>query len=116
MNKVNINVALVRLLQFVVFVVFTFMVMTYFGALLLIPLDLLYILIKILSAIGFNGILAAFVAVPAVGYLGFVVYQTPELVKLLIDTGIDLVKTGKQRIEAFNTIAEGMKGNTTAKA
>jgi len=116
MNKINVNVALVRLLQFVVFVVFTFVVLTYFGALLLLPLDILFIIIKILSAIGFNGILATCIAVPAVGYLGLMVYQTPELVKLLVDIGIDLVNTGKQRIEDFNTIADKLKGKEAAKA
>jgi hypothetical protein len=116
MNKININVALVRLLQFVVFVVFTFIVMTYFGALLLIPLDLILIIIKILGAIGLHGILAAAVAVPAVGYLGLVVYQTPGLIKLLIDTGMDLVNAGKKRIEAFNTIADQLKEKVAAKA
>lgn len=116
MTKINVNVALVRLLQFVVFVVFTFIVMTYFGALLLIPLDLIYIIIKILSAIGFNSVLAAFIAVPAVGYLVLTVYKTPELVKLLLDTGMDLVNSGKQRIEAFNNIAEQMKTKDPAKA
>ncbi len=115
MNKINVNVALVRLLQFVVFVVFTFIVLTYFGALLLIPLDLLYIIIKILSAIGFNDILAAFIAVPALGYMGLMVYRTPELVKLLIDTGLELVNTGKQRIEAFNTIADQLKEKAAVK-
>jgi len=105
----NINVALVRLLQFLVFALFTFMVLAYFGALVLLPLDMVALLIKLLGVIGLNGFIAAFVAVPLVAYLGMMVYKTPELVAMLIETGIDLVNTGKNRVEAFNKIAEAVK-------
>jgi hypothetical protein len=106
----NINVALVRLLQFLVFALFTFMVLIYFGAIVLLPLDMVALLIKLLGVVGLNHFIGALVAVPAIGYLGLMVYKTPELVKMLIDTGIDLVTTGKSRVEAFNKIAETVKG------
>ncbi len=106
----NINVALVRLLQFLVFALFTFMVLIYFGAIVLLPLDMVALLIKLLGVVGLNHFIGALVAVPAIGYLCLMVYKTPELVKMLIDTGIDLVTTGKSRVEAFNKIAETVKG------
>jgi hypothetical protein len=106
----NINVALVRLLQFLVFAVFTFMVLAYFGAIVLLPLDMAALLIKLLGVLGLNGFIAAFIAVPAVGYLGLMVYRTPELVKMLLDIGIDLVDTGKNRVTAFNKVVEAVKG------
>lgn len=105
----NVNVALVRLLQFVVFVLFTFMVLAYFGAMVLLPLDVIALLIKLMSVIGLNGFIAAFVAVPLVGYLCLIVYKTPGLGKMVIDTGIDLVTTGKARVEAFNAIVDAVK-------
>ncbi|MEF3074702.1 hypothetical protein V2P20_06670 [Methylobacter sp. Wu1] len=105
----NINVALVRLLQFVVFVLFTFMVLAYFGAMVLLPLDAIALLIKLMSAIGLNGFIAAFIAVPVVGYLAMVVYKIPGLGKMVVDTGVDLVTTGKSRVEAFNEIANSVK-------
>ncbi|MCF6249845.1 MAG: hypothetical protein L3J75_01055 [Methylococcaceae bacterium] len=108
MNKVN--VALVRLLQFVVFVLFTFMVLVYFGAMILVPLDLVVLIINILGVVGIGGLIAAVVAVPVVAYLGLIVYKTPGLVKMIVDTGLDLVTTGKERVEAFNKIAESVKG------
>ncbi|MEQ1530769.1 MAG: hypothetical protein ABL925_15750 [Methylococcales bacterium] len=108
MNKVN--VALVRLLQFVVFVLFTFMVTAYFGAMVLLPLDLIALLIKLLSVVGLNGFIAAFIAIPLVGYLCLMVYKTPGLTKMVIETGVDLVKTAKTRIDAFNDIASAVKG------
>lgn len=109
MNKVKINIALIRLFQFVVFVLFTFMVMAYTFAMILLPLDAVVMLIKFLSLFGLGGILGAIIAVPAVGYLGLMVYKTPALCQLVVEIGMDLVNTGKARIEAFNKIAETVK-------
>ena len=105
----KVNVALVRLLQFVVFVVFTSMVLIYSAAMVLLPLDAVAMLIKFLGLFGLNTLIGAAIAVPVVGYLVMSVYKTPGLVKMLIDTGIDLVNTGKIRIEAFNAVAESVK-------
>ena len=105
----KVNVALVRLLQFVVFVLFTFMVLTYFGALVLVPLEILTLLIKLMGIVGINAMIATLIALPIVGYLGLVVYKTPGLCKMLLDTGLDLVNTGKAKIDAFNDIADAVK-------
>ena len=107
MNKVN--VALVRLLQFMVFVLFTFMVIVYFGAMVLLPLDAIALLIKLMGVVGLHGFIGALIAIPVVVYLCLIIYKTPGLCKMVIDTGIDLVKTGKLRVEAFNEIAEAVK-------
>jgi hypothetical protein len=105
----KVNVALVRLLQFVVFAVSIFMVIVYFGALVLLPLDAVVLMIKLMGVVGLNGFIGAFIAVPAVGYLGLIVYKTPGLCKMIVDAGVDLIKTGKTRVEAFNEIAEAVK-------
>lgn len=105
----NINVGLVRLLQFLVFALFTFMVIAYFGAIVLLPLDLIALLIKLLGVVGLHGFIAAIIAIPAIGYLVLMVHKTPGLVKMLLDTGIDLVNTGKSRVEAFNEIAKTLQ-------
>jgi hypothetical protein len=105
----KVNVALVRLLQFVVFVVSVFMVIVYFGAMVLLPLDAVVLLIKLMGVIGLNGFIAALIAIPAVAYLGLMVYKTPGLCKMIVDAGVDIVKTSKARIEAFNEIAEAVK-------
>ncbi|MDP2903364.1 MAG: hypothetical protein Q8N96_09700 [Methylovulum sp.] len=101
----KINIALVRLLQFVVFVLFTFMVIAYFGAMVLLPLDAIALLIKLLGVLGLHGFIGALIAIPAVGYLCLIVYKTPGLCQMIVDIGVDLVKTGKTKIEAFNGIA-----------
>ena len=107
MNK--INVALVRLLQFVVFALFTFMVLAYFGAMILVPLDMVVLLIKVMGIVGIGGIIAAVIAIPVVGYLGMMVYKTPGLVDTIVNTGLDLIKTGKEKVESFNKIADSIK-------
>ncbi|MFK5947831.1 MAG: hypothetical protein QM500_03540 [Methylococcales bacterium] len=107
MNKVN--VALVRLLQFVVFVIFTFMVLAYFGAMILVPLDLVVLILKIFGLVGLGGVIGAAISVAIVSYLGMIVYKTPDLIKTIVDTGLGIVSTGKERIEAFNKIAENIK-------
>ncbi len=105
----KVNIALVRLLQFVVFVLFTFMVIAYFGAMVLLPLDAIALLIKLLGVLGLHGFIGALIAIPAVGYLCLIVYKTPELCQMIVDTGIELVKTGKTKIEAFNEVANAIK-------
>lgn len=101
----NMNVVLVRLLQFVVFMLFTFMVLVYFGALILLPLDVVVLVSNLLG----GSLVGLVVAVPLVAYLGKIVYNTPGLIQMLVDNGIDLVNMGKQRVEAFNKLAESAK-------
>lgn len=105
----KINVLLVRLLQFVVFVIFTFTVLVYFSAMILLPLAAVALLIKPFALFGLNTLIGALVAIPVAGYLSMSAYKIPGLVKMLIDTGIDLVNTGKNRVEAFNQILESVK-------
>ncbi|MCK4493501.1 MAG: hypothetical protein KAU26_05565 [Methylococcales bacterium] len=103
------NVALVKLLQFIIFVIFTFTVLIYFSAIVLLPLEIVSLLIKLLGLLGVGSLIAALLAIPAVGYLCFIAYKIPNLGKMVIDTGIDLVNTGKARIEAFNELADEMR-------
>jgi len=105
----KVNVALVRLLQFVVFVVFTFVVIVYFGAMVLLPLDAIALLIKLMGVVGLHGFIGALIAIPVVAYLCLIVYKTPGLCKMIVDIGVDLVKTGKVKIEGFNEIANAVK-------
>ncbi|MCF7970191.1 MAG: hypothetical protein K9L22_03370 [Methylococcaceae bacterium] len=105
----KINVALVRLIQFVVFVIFTFMVIAYFGAMILIPLDALVMITKLLGVFGLNTFIGALIGLPIVGFLGKIVYQTPGLIGMITETGMDLIKVGKDKVEAFNHIAASVK-------
>jgi hypothetical protein len=105
----NINVALVRLIQFVIFVFFTFMVIAYFAVMVLIPLDALVMISDLLGLVGINTFVGAMLGLPVVGYLCKVGYEIPALRAIIVDTGMDLVKTGKAKIDAFSVIAESVK-------
>jgi len=105
----KLNVVLIRLLQFVVFMLFTFFVLVYFGAMILLPLDMVVLISKLLGVLGIGTLFGAIMALPLVAYLGKMVYNTPGLIQMIIDNGIDLVNVGKQRVEAFNKFAESAK-------
>lgn len=106
----KINVALVRLFQFLVFAIFTFTVLSYFSVMVLLPLDLVALLIKFFGLLGISSLIAALVAIPVVGYLAFCAYKIPGLGKMVVEIGVDLVNIGKARVSAFNKIAENAKG------
>lgn len=105
----NLNVALIRLLQFVVFVLFTFIVLVYFGTMILLPLDIIVMISDALAVLGFGTLFGAIVALPVVVYLGKIVYTTPGLVQMIVDNGIDLVNMGKDRVAAFNKLIDAAK-------
>jgi hypothetical protein len=106
----KLNFYLVKLVQFVVFAVFTFVVLAYFGAMVLLPLDAIAILVKLMGIVGIHGFIGALVAIPIVGYLCLMIYKTPGLCQMIVDTGVDLIKTGKAKVDAFNPIADAVKG------
>jgi len=85
------------------------MVIAYFGAMVLIPLDALVMITKLLGLFGLNTFIGALIGLPIVGFLGKIVYQTPGLIAMVTETGMDLVKVGKDKVEAFNHIAASIK-------
>lgn len=107
MEKFNFGVA--KILQFVVIVFFAFVLSFYFGSLLLIPLGILVAIVDILSAIGFNGIFATIVGVPAVGWLCYKVYQIENLFPTLLQTGIKMYELGIAQNKLFEGVAETVK-------
>ena len=112
MDKVNLGLA--KFLQFIVIVFFTFVLAFYFGSLLLIPLAILIGVVDILTAIGFNGIFATIVAIPAVGWVCYTVYNIPGLFQALLDTGIKMYDLSKEQNAVFEGISKNMKPEETA--
>ena len=112
MDKVNLGLA--KFLQFIVIVFFTFVLAFYFGSLLLIPLAILIGLIDILTAIGFNGIFASILAVPAAGWICYTIYNIPGLFQALLDTGIKIYNISKSQNKVFEGISKGMQPEETA--
>ncbi|MGR9107419.1 MAG: hypothetical protein ACU843_10875 [Gammaproteobacteria bacterium] len=116
MNRFNI--ALVRVVQLIVFLLFTFIVLTYFGTLVLIPLDVLTQVSALLTWIGLPGALAAVLALPVVGYLGYLLYKVPRLLSTVLEIGFELAIIGQSRVSEFNDIVASMStaecGSTTS--
>jgi len=114
MDKVNLGFA--KFLQFIVIVFFTFVLAFYFGSLLLIPLAILIGVVDILTAIGFNGIFATIVAIPAVGWVCYTIYNIPGLFQALLDTGIKMYELSKDQNAVFEGISKGMKPSETTQS
>ncbi len=102
MNRVNI--ALVRIVQLIVFLLFAFIVLTYFGTLILIPLDVLTQVSALLTVVGLPGALAAVLSLPIVAYLGFLIYRIPRLLETVLEIGFELAIIGQSRVCEFNDI------------
>lgn len=98
----QIDVVLVKVLQFFVLVLFTFMVLSYFGVLLMLPLAILVHLIQILTFTGLPGAISLLLALPIVAYLGYKVYRIPGMVELLASIGFELVAIGHTRVKEFD--------------
>ena len=114
MDKVNLGLA--KFLQLIVIVFFTFGLAVYFGSLLLIPLAILIGIVDILTAIGFNGIFATIVALPAVGWVCYTIYNIPGLFQALVDTGMKLYNLSIEQNKTFESITKGMRPEVTEEA
>ena len=100
---------LAKVLKFFTFVLFMFMVLVYFGFLLLLPLDILTQLIRIFSAIGLPTLAAAALGIGAVGWLGHRIYHMPQLYQLVIDIGMELIAFGQAQLRRFDPLIEDSK-------
>ena len=114
MNRVDF--ALVRVLQFCVFALFTFMVLVYFGTLLLLPLSLLVQLIRIFDFVGIPGVVSTLIAVPALVYVGYLISKIPGLTRMMADIGVELVTLGQTRVQGFDSILSTLKGTESQSA
>lgn len=111
-----IEAALLRAVQLASMLFFTFAVFVYAGALVIVPLAALLALISILTSIGFNGIFATIVAIPALAWLLLKLHGIPNVTQTLIDTGWTLARTGAENFRTFDQIAKKLKGSDAATA
>lgn len=110
----KIDLILAKAFKFVVFVLFTFMTLVYFGVMLLLPLDILTQIIRIFHDIGLPTVLAAGLGIGALGYLGYLVSRRPELYKLVVDIGVQLISFGYSQIQRFDPLIDSGKQTETA--
>lgn len=102
----KLNVVLAKVFKFITFVLFTFMTLVYFGLLLVLPLDIMFQIIRIFHGIGLPTVIAAGLGIGALGYIGYAISRMPELYKLVLDVGMQLVTFGHGQIKRFDTIIE----------
>ena len=99
------NLALTKIFQFVVSLLFIAMVLFYFGVLLMFPLAVLWYAVKIASLLT-PTVISVLVGIAVLGYLGFRISRMTELLDTILGIGIDLVQFGYQQKERFDPIIE----------
>jgi hypothetical protein len=102
----KLDMILTKVFKFVAFVLFTFMTLVYFGVLLILPLDVLFQIVRIFHAIGLPTAFAAAAGIAAFGYLGYVVARMPALYGLILDIGKQLVVFGQTQLARFDEVGE----------
>ncbi len=100
------NLLLTKSLQFVTFALFTFMTLVYFGVLLLLPLDLLFQIVRLLHSLGLPTLVSLALGVSLLTYVGYHVYRMPDLYTLVIDIGRELISFGHAQVKRFDPLIE----------
>lgn len=100
----KINLILAYVFKFVTFVFFSFIILVYAGLLILLPLDIMFQVIRIFAGIGFPTVIAALVGIGALGYVGYKVYLAPSLYKLVFDVGYQLIEFTRFQLKRFDDL------------
>jgi hypothetical protein len=102
----KLDQTLVKVFKFVTFVFFTFTALLYVGVLVLLPLDVLFQVVRIFHALGLPTVIAAALGVGAVGYLGLTISRMPALCELAVDIGKEIVSFGHAQIKRCDALIE----------
>jgi hypothetical protein len=97
---------LAKIFKFVTFVFFTFVTLVYFGVLLILPLDILFHIVRIVHGIGLPTVIATGVGIAALGYLGHGLWQSPALYRLILDIGKEIIAFGHGQIQRFDALIQ----------
>lgn len=100
------DMILAKVFKFITFVLFTFMTLVYVGVLLVLPLDVMFQIIRLFQGIGLPTVVSAALGISALGYLGYTLSRMPELYRILIDIGIELVTFGQAQIKRFDALIQ----------
>jgi hypothetical protein len=108
----NLNLAVVRFIQFGAIVFYSYILFIYVGALFLLPLAGIYHLYSILSFIGFNAFLAALFAIAMIASVIYLGYKIPNFFLVIRDSGLELANLGFNQVKKFSEIAEKIKDSS----
>ncbi len=106
----TVDMAFVRLLQFMVLLFFTFVVFLWYGIATLIPLALWVNLTDFFSG-AFGPIMSTIISLIMIGALGFYLAKIPKLIETFLATGVDLIKLGNTSIRRMGDIAAAVKND-----
>ena len=113
MKQVTIDLMLIRFFQFILFAVFVFIILVYFGTLLLIPLDLLFQLQRVLVFVGIPAVISVLVTGGFVAYVGLTLWKKPEIWRYLLDTGMTLFNFAVGQVKGMEQMALAAKDQMT---
>lgn len=100
----TVNVALIRLLQFITFSLFLFAAMIYEGAFLLLPLDILYQVTRGLQALGLPVMLALAAGCCVVAWAGRALWKRAALCCAIAEIGVELLQFGSLQARRFDAL------------
>ncbi|HHJ80125.1 MAG TPA: hypothetical protein ENJ65_00665 [Candidatus Tenderia electrophaga] len=106
----SIDVALVRFLQFLVLLFFTFAVFLWYGCIALAPLAIWVNLTDFFSA-AFSPITSAIIAFIIIGAIGVYLSTIPKLVETFMITGADLIRLGNSSVKRMGEMLEAVKND-----
>ncbi|SMF96853.1 hypothetical protein SAMN02949497_4267 [Methylomagnum ishizawai] len=95
---------LAKVFKFIVFVMFTFMMLVYFGVLLVLPLDVMFQIIHLFQGLGLPVAVAGGIGIAALGYLVYSIYKFTKLHQLLLDIGLQLIYFGQDQVKRFDDL------------
>lgn len=109
-----LNLGLIRLFEFITLLLYSFFVLTYFGAFLLLPLDLLTLLIRGMGAVGLPALISIPVAGGVTGYLCYLVYRMPGVWQIIVNGGLELTNAGHAQLRRLESIAAEISGESAS--
>ena len=106
----TIDIALVRILQFLVLLFFTFVVFLWYGCASLVPLALWVNLTEFFSA-AFSPITSTIIALIIIGALGVYLSKIPKLIETFLATGVDLIKLGNTSVKRMGDMTAAVRND-----
>jgi hypothetical protein len=107
-----INIFCIRLFQLFVMGFFVFVVLVYFGLLLLLPLTIFFNVVAVTTHF-VGGIMAFLVGLLPLFLLGMLFHTIPAFFHVLIGTGLKIVDLGIQQIYRISEIVEDVRSGKT---
>lgn len=105
-----LNLGLIRLFEFITLLLYSFFVLTYFSAFLLLPLDAVTLLVRAFGLVGLPALAGLPLAIGVTAYLCYLVYRLPGLVQTVLKGGMELTNAGYAQLRQLEAVAAQING------